>query len=140
MAKKKVIPVSAITGVGSPIVFNLPAQIYEGIGKVIATAAILEQQVSELLFDQINCEYPEGRVAFKYAGASKMFKTIRRLLDLHGITPTINVVALENTIRDEYEKRRDILAHGVWVQTEQGGIALASYRGKTRAGRRYTRC
>jgi hypothetical protein len=133
MAKKKTLPVSAITGMSFPIASELPAATYEGIGKVIAAAAILEQQVSELLFDLIKCEYPEGRVAFKYAGASTMFSTIRRLLDLQGIVPKIDVVALEKKIKDECVKPRDQLAHGVWIKGEHG-IALRITEGKLEHG------
>jgi hypothetical protein len=70
---------------------------------------------------------PEGRIAFEYRAASTMFTMARRLIELRGITPNMDVVALEEQIKELCEAR-DQLAHCVWV--EKGGqIALRLTQG-----------
>ena len=44
------LPAAKIPATEYPIVFNLPANIYEGIGKIVSAHAILETQVWETLF------------------------------------------------------------------------------------------
>jgi hypothetical protein len=49
------------------------------------------------LFDISKVEYPTGRVLTKYQAANEWLKTIRRPLDLHGITPSMNTAKLLET-------------------------------------------
>jgi hypothetical protein len=133
MASKRKIPVPLSAQAKSagmfPIVVNLPSKVYAGIGKVIAAHAILEVTVSELLYDLMTIDYPLGRVGFKYMAASTMFSIIRRLLDLHGITPKLNVADLSEHIGGCCTMR-DQLAHGVWVQMKIGDLGLRLSEGK----------
>jgi hypothetical protein len=115
---------------------DLPISYYKGIGRVIAAHAILENNVSELVFDLMKIGSPEGRVAFEYRAASTMFALVRKLLALRGIEPNLNVADLGDQISDLC-KARDQLAHGLWVK-RNGMIALRLTEGTydTPEGRR----
>ena len=53
-----------------PIEIDLPLNIYKGIGKVLSAHAILEQLVSEIVFELMKVDYKAGRTAFPYRAAS----------------------------------------------------------------------
>jgi hypothetical protein len=64
----KTLPVSTESATRYQVVMDLPPVTYEDIGRVISAGAILENQVSELLFELMKIDYPEGRVAFRGSG------------------------------------------------------------------------
>lgn len=127
--KSRRLPVKKIPATTYPMVVELPADIYEGIGKIVSAHAILETQVWETLFDISKLEYPIGRVLTRYQAAGERFKTIRRLLDLHGITPSMNTNQLFDQIADCCDAR-DQFAHGVWTRVPPNNkLALRLTRG-----------
>jgi hypothetical protein len=63
-----------------------------------------------LLFALLKVSRSGGRVAFEYRAASTMFTLARRLLELHGITPHLDVIELGGQIKDACNAR-DQLAH-----------------------------
>jgi hypothetical protein len=115
MAKRKVIPVAKLKAGERPTVFDLPAHVNEGIGKLIMTNAILETQISELMYDLAKIDYPAGRVSFGYRNAADRFKTIIELIEMRGIKPSIDLNKLKKRI-DKCCVARDIFAHNVWVK------------------------
>lgn len=126
MARAKTIPVAELKAGMKDVVFDLPAAMNEGIGKLIMTHAILETQVSELLYVAAEISYPAGRVSFGYKNAWDNFKIIITLLDMHGITPSINLNKLKDQIKDCCDAR-DTFAHNVWLKdkSEKFGIRVA---------------
>ena len=110
------------------IVIDLPPGIYEGMGKVIHAHAILETALLELLFDLMEVEYPAGRVVLRYQSGTERFKTVRKMLDLHGIKASMNTVALQDQIQECCD-HRDSFAHGVWIRNDDGIPALRLTRG-----------
>jgi hypothetical protein len=123
MTRQKPIPVSKLKGGSREVVFDLPASINEGIGKLIMTHAILETQVSELLYELAEISYPAGRVSFGYRNAWDRFKTVITLLDMHGIEPQVDIKKLKDQIEDCCQAR-DIFAHNVWLKRERTGEFL----------------
>jgi hypothetical protein len=115
--KKPPLPASANQTVHHKALLDLPSSYLRGIGKIIMANALLENHVSELIFTLLKLTPNEGRVAFEYRGASTMFTLARRLLELHGITPKIDVIDLEECIRDCCQAR-DQIAHGVWYKKD----------------------
>lgn len=128
MARKKVIPVAELKAGVQDVVFDLPAATNEGIGKLIMTHAILETQVSELLYDVAEITYPAGRVAFGYRSAGDRFSVIINLLDMHGITPSIDLNELHKQIKDCCDAR-DTFAHNVWLKDKNGMIGIRVAKG-----------
>lgn len=128
MARQKTIPVGKLKGGTLEIVFDLPASINEGIGKLIMTHAILETKVSELLYDLAEISYPAGRVSFGYRNAFDRFKTVIDLLDMHGITPLVDVKKLKTQI-EECCFARDIFAHNVWLKDKNGALGVRLVKG-----------
>ena len=59
------VPVSAMRGDMFPVVIDLPPNVTQGIGKIVAAPAVLENRVQEFLFDVMKVDYPQGRVAFE---------------------------------------------------------------------------
>jgi hypothetical protein len=90
--------------------------------------AILETQVSELLYDLSTISYPAGRVAFGYRNASDRFQTIINLLDMQGITPIVNLKRLKEAIT-ACCTIRDTLAHNVWIRDKDGHIVIRAAKG-----------
>lgn len=123
------LPHAAIPAAMFPIVTELPSSVYEGIGKVVSAHAFLETQVTELLFELSKIDYPIGRVTLKYQAASERFKTVKKLLVLHGFSPPdLNLKELFKQI-EICCKVRDELSHGVWVKTPQDRLALRLTKG-----------
>ncbi|QWG10838.1 hypothetical protein KMZ29_13660 [Bradyrhizobium sediminis] len=123
------LPHAAIPAAMFPIITDLPPSVYEGIGKVVSAHAFLETQVTELLFELSKIDYPIGRVTLKYQAASERFKTVKKLLVLHGFSPPeLNLNELFKQI-ETCCRVRDELSHGVWVQTPQGKLALRLTKG-----------
>src|SRR5262245_26755640 len=83
-----------------PIETDLPLNIYKGIGKVLSAHAILEQLVSEIVFELMKVDYKAGRTAFPYRAASTQFTLVRSLLRLRKLKPKINIIDLEAQIKD----------------------------------------
>ena len=110
------------------IATDLPSDIYRGMGKVIGAHAILENRVLDLLFELMRVDPAVGRVATNYRAASERFKTIKRLLNLHGIKTTAPLNDLLNQITDCCDAR-DQFAHGVWIKNDKGELALQLTRG-----------
>jgi hypothetical protein len=104
------------------IEIDLPLNIYKGIGKVLSAHAILEQVVSEIVFELMKVDYKTGRTAFPYRAASTQFTLVRSLLRLRKLKPKINVADLEAQIKDCCTVR-DQLAHGVWIR-QSGELRL----------------
>jgi hypothetical protein len=127
MAKQK-LPLSALVGTTANIVINLPTGVYEGMGMVVHAHAILETALQELLFDLMKVDYPSGRVVLRYQSGTERFKTVRKMLDLRGITASMNTVALLEQI-EECCDDRDQFAHGVWIRDDDGNLALRLTRG-----------
>jgi hypothetical protein len=136
--KARPLPLSASSrkAAAFPILVELPLSIFKGIGKVTAAHAMLEHLVSEIVFDLLKIEYAVGRSAFAYRAASTQFTLVRSLLDVRGIKPSINVVELEDQIR-ELCAARDQLAHGIWSELD-GRVGLVRTEGtyETAEGRR----
>jgi hypothetical protein len=122
------IPLSAHRASAFPVVFELPSKVYEGIGKIVSAHAVLETLVSELVYELMEIEYPQGRVVLRYQAASERFKTARRLLTLHGITPGVDTTDLFKQI-ENCCNYRDQFSHGIWVQAPDG-LALRLTRGE----------
>jgi len=81
--KRKVpLPVDPKVAGMFPTTIDLPPDVYSGIGKVVSAHAILENAVSEVVYELMNIDYPEGRTAFSYRAASVQMTLIRKLLDL----------------------------------------------------------
>lgn len=113
-----------------PIVVDLPPKVWEGIGKVVAAHAVLENRVQELLFDAMKVDYPQGRVAFEnYRDPAVQFGIVRKLFDSWGIQVDINLEDLESEIRDR-TRTRNILAHGVWLNSAEGKLVLRVTEGQ----------
>jgi len=117
-----------MAGTSVPVVIDLPTCVYEGIGSVVHAHAILETALQELLFDLMKVEYPAGRVVLRYQSGTERFKTIRKMLDLRGLTPSCNANELEKYIQICCDDR-DQFAHGVWLKDPNGIIALRLTRG-----------
>ena len=121
------LPAHAVPKVPYKLKTDLPANVYTGMGKIIAAHAILEDRVSLLLFTLMKIDVNVGRTAIGYKAASERFKTAKLLIDLHGITVLVPLNALENQIKDCCDMR-DQFAHGVWL--EKGAeIALRLVKG-----------
>jgi hypothetical protein len=126
--KPKKLPASAIPASQYPVAQELPSHVYEGIGKVVWAHGLLEMQVSDLLFEMAEIDSPVGRVAFRYQAASERFKLVRRLITLHGLESPVNLNELLEQIT-ECCNARDQFAHGVWINTPDGRLALRLTRG-----------
>lgn len=123
------LPHAAIPATMFPIITDLPSPVYEGIGKVVSAHAFLETQVTELLFELSKIDYPIGRVTLKYQAASERFKTIRKLLVLHGFSPPeLKLNELSKQI-EACCRARDELSHGVWVRVSDAKLALRLTKG-----------
>jgi hypothetical protein len=122
------LPRSAMVGTSANIVIDLPTGIYDGIGMVVQAHAILETALQELLFDLMRVDCPSGRVVLRYQSGTERFKTVRRMLDLYGITVSMNTVDLLDQIQECCD-HRDQFAHSVWVRDEEGNIMLRLARG-----------
>jgi|SRR6516225_4820349 len=135
MEKPKKLPLHAITrSAHSKIVQDLPPHVYEGIGKIVAAQAILETAVTDLLFNLAEIDFSVGRVVFRYQAGSERFKTVKRLMVLHGLETTLpsvpSVVSeLEQQITDCCNAR-DQFAHGVWIQCPDRELALRVTKGQ----------
>jgi hypothetical protein len=127
--KKAKLPLSEIPASHLPIIVDLPASIYRNIGKIISAHAFLETQLFELLFELSRIDYSIGRVIFKYQSASDLFKLVRRLLILHGVSTAISFRPILKRI-EQCCKTRDSFAHGVWVLNKNGSIALRLAKGE----------
>jgi hypothetical protein len=122
------LPRSKMTGTSYPVVADLPTGVYEGIGSVVQAHAILETALQELLFDLMKVNYPAGRVALRYQSGTERFKTIRKMLELHGLTPNLDTKELLDEVQACCDNR-DQFAHGVWIRNDDGIIALRLTRG-----------
>jgi hypothetical protein len=129
MADKEKQPFDPDMGVHLEILLDLPASIYRGIGRIVTAHAFLETQVLELFCEVSLTDYNVGRVAFRYQSASERFKTIRRLLVMHGIKPSKNLKSLFADI-EQCCRTRDSFAHGLWVRTQEGLIAHRLTKGE----------
>ena len=128
--KQRIVPLSEMSGGKRDIVCNLPRWINTGIGKVIMTHAILENKVSELVYELAQVSYPAGRVAIIDRNAWDQFKVAIELINMHGIAPTIAVNELKAQIEDCC-KVRDMLAHGIWMKDKDGsGVVIRIQKGK----------
>jgi hypothetical protein len=128
--KQRIVPLSEMSGGKRNIIFDLPRWINTGIGKVIMTHAILENKVSELVYDLAQVSYPAGRVAIIDRSAREQFKVAIELINMYGIAPSISVNKLRDQIEDCCEVR-DRLAHGIWMKDKDGsGVVIRIQKGK----------
>lgn len=126
---KTKLPLSEIPSTFLEIVHDLPLSYYRNIGKIISAHAILEAQVLDTLCVLTLTKFSIGYVVLRYQAASERFKTIRKLLVLHGIRPTANLKALSNRIQSCC-RTRDAFAHGTWVRTKEGKLGLRLTKGE----------
>src|SRR5271168_4974055 len=124
----KRIPAHAIPRQPFKLVVDLPMSYYQGIGQIVQAHSILEDRVSMLLFKLMKVDEAIGRSALGYKSAHERFKTIRLLIELHGIQVLTPLTALENQILDCCNLR-DQFAHGIWIANETGKIAIRLARG-----------
>jgi hypothetical protein len=129
MSKKRKPPLPSSTEKVQTLnpLIEMPISYYKGIGRVVQAHALLETGVAQLMFAILKIQEPEGRVAFEYRAASTMFTMARRPLELHGLTPKVDVVALEEQIKELCDAR-DQLAHCLWVERD-GEIAIRLTQG-----------
>jgi len=128
-SRPKRVPVKELSATSFSVVVALPPAVFQGIGKVISAHACLELMALELIFELMRLNYPEGRVGIRYVSAVERFKTAVRLLDLHGITPSMDLGPLEKRILRCCDAR-DQLAHGIWWAAEDGGLRLRLTKGE----------
>src|SRR5262249_1581174 len=115
---------------------DLPRWINTSIGKVIMTHAILENKVSELVYDLARINYSAGRVAIVDRNACDQFKVAMELIAMHGLTPSIKLNKLRDQIDDCCEVR-DMVGDAIWMKDKDGnGVEIRRQRGKiaTKAG------
>jgi len=131
MAKKPEIPklsFSAIKLTEYPIVTEIGAKECRDIGKVVSAHAVLENAVFTLLVTLSETRREIGRVVFRYQAASERFKTCRRLLALHGISTTVGLKKLFESIEESCHVR-DQFAHGLWARRKDGTLGLRLTKG-----------
>ena len=131
MEKPRKLPLHAISGTTFPIVQELPLHVCRGIGKVVSAHAVLETEVTNLLFDLAGIKYPIGRMSFRYQAASERFKLVKRLMSLHGLSAPQELPI--NELLDQITdccNARDMFSHGVWVKTKEDRLALRLTKGE----------
>jgi hypothetical protein len=112
----KILSIAEIQSAQCPVATELPQWVTDGIGRVTVAQAFLEWRVTVLVFDLLVIDHPEGRVTLKDQSAFERFKTVKSLLNLRGITPTVDVSALSALI-DKCTTCRNQLAHGIGHST-----------------------
>jgi hypothetical protein len=118
----EILSIAEIPSAQYPVVTELPQWMIDGIGRVTVAQAFLEWRVTVLVFDLLMIDHPEGRVTLKDQSAFERFKTVKSLLNLRGITSTVDVSALSALI-DKCTTCRNQLAHGIW-SLKDGEIKL----------------
>ena len=111
-----------------PVYAELPPEYAVGIGNVIVAHALLEWRAFTLVCDILAIDYSDGRAAFRYQSAFERFKVARELLELKGIAVDADLSTLQNDIQKICGKR-DELAHGVWMQGDDGEPRLRLIKG-----------
>jgi hypothetical protein len=122
------LPLSIKASAQRKIVFDPPQYIVEGIGQVLSAHALIEHFVQHLLYDLMVAHAHVGRIAIGRRDPAVHFKSIRRLMGAWNVAVPMNLEEFESEIR-RHTRERNALAHGVWVFSPNGEIALSRTEG-----------
>lgn len=106
---------------------DLPPEYLHLIGSVMVNWAFFEMRLQELVFRALGLSDQQGRLAVKSLRAKEMMTMAAELSALRGVQfpAEIDTEAI-NTL----ESRRNLLAHGVWLEHE-GAYILRDLTGTT---------
>lgn len=111
----------------APFTRDLPPEYLQLIGSVMVNWAFLEMRLQELVFRVLGLSDQQGRLAVKSLRAKEMMALAVELSSLRGVPfPAETDPEAINTL----EARRNLLAHGVWMQHE-GAYLLRDLTGTT---------
>lgn len=107
---------------------ELPHEFMQLIGQAVVNWAFLEMRLQELVFRALGVSNEQGRLAVKNMRAHEMAELAIELTKLRG--HTFPAEFAPDAIQ-ELEARRNLLAHGVWIQHDET-YALRDLTGTTR--------
>lgn len=117
------------------IVDNLPPDVAQELGNIVARWAYVEQLLKQLVFTLVGINDIWGRVVIRTDRADGHITMVEDLLTLSGKriesdpTPTQFKVSL-----GKLERTRDMLVHGTWISDEQSRLRVISIGGKWNLG------
>ncbi|HBR68559.1 MAG TPA: hypothetical protein DEA55_04195 [Rhodospirillaceae bacterium] len=103
------------TTVMLPTLYKLPPELTERIGHAIVAFSYIEFLLSNMVYDLLLLGQKEGRLAVREPRAKDRFELILDLAELREVKFEIDVNAISIALED-VERRRNYLAHGVWLQ------------------------
>ena len=98
-----------------PVVTDLPDDMMRAIGRVIVEYAMLELQLSRVIYDLLKVDPKAGRLAVREPRATDRLEVIFDLADLRGLDLEHEKPIFRKAIQTCVTER-DRIAHGVWVR------------------------
>jgi hypothetical protein len=108
---------------------DVPKRFLVGVGQVIVAHSRLEHYLIELIADLQRTDYPIIRQLLDSGNARDYFSKVERLIGLWNIVPSEDLETLREYI-DEAGRRRNEVAHGIWLNRPDHKVALRRIRGK----------
>ncbi|MBI4185417.1 MAG: hypothetical protein HY521_15605 [Proteobacteria bacterium] len=114
-----------------PVVTDLPADMMQAIGRVIVEYALLELQLSRIIYDLLGVDQKVGRIAVREPRVKDRLEIIFDLINQKRLALTDHEMKLLRKTSEACLIGRDQLAHGTWVRNpETGTLLLRSTKGQ----------
>lgn len=107
---------------------DLPDDLLLQIGRLITIFSSVECSIREIVALLLRLTPQEARISVRTPRVRDSFEMITSLMDLHGLTVTHDMNALQSEL-SELEGARDWIAHGLWTQIN-GQLHLQITTGK----------
>jgi hypothetical protein len=104
------------------VLTDLPDELYTTIGMVVVQFSYLEWILNRMIYDLKDLDTPAGRQQRFGRQVKERLDLLFQLVDDRGLTVTIDRPALLRHA-SEYEGKRDLLSHAVFVR-DQAGVIL----------------
>lgn len=112
------------------VLTDLPDELYATIGLVVVQFSYLEWILNRIIYDLKDLDTPAWRQQSFGRQVKERLDLLFQLVDERGLTVTIDRPALVHH-SSEYEGKRDLLSHAIFVRDQAGGILVRdAKRGK----------
>lgn len=110
----------------NPVIEQLPDDYLKLIGEIVTAWSLQEATLRGLVFRMLNLDHKRGRTAVRTPRASEMVDMLEELALIAGFT--FDASSLE--MLDDVERRRNQVAHSVWLMSPNGKPMIQNLQGK----------
>lgn len=113
------------------VLTELPPDYLGAIGQMCFRWSLIERGLQQITYGLLKIGEKHGRVSVRSPRASDQISMIQQLMSIEELTSTVDLTVFASVL-GRMEKMRDLVAHGIWLKGDAGGILIQDLAGNWR--------